>query len=180
MPGHDGRHLAAQPQRRAARRALATRRRVNLPAAPYLHLFVPRGRVTVEGVGELNAGDAVRFTDADGRRVTARRPGGSPDLGDARQTGRLGHIELGTTDRSPHVSIAAAARGAEPQARRTSPADACGSGRCPSSSRLALMSALCALYLGGILNPTTNLRHFPIAVVNEDAGPRPASRSSTA
>ncbi|OMC55816.1 hypothetical protein A5747_11380 [Mycobacterium sp. IS-836] len=36
---------------------------------------------------------------------------------------------------------------------------------------LALMSALCALYLGGILNPTTNLKHFPIAVVNEDAGP---------
>src|SRR5271156_1352563 len=35
---------------------------------------------------------------------------------------------------------------------------------------LALMSALCALYLGGILNPATNLRHFPIAVVNEDAG----------
>ncbi|KAA1248383.1 YhgE/Pip domain-containing protein [Mycobacterium simiae] len=36
---------------------------------------------------------------------------------------------------------------------------------------LALMSALAALYLGGILNPTTNLRHFPLAVVNEDAGP---------
>src|ERR1700739_3082964 len=36
---------------------------------------------------------------------------------------------------------------------------------------LALMSALCALYLGGILNPTTHLRHFPIAVLNEDAGP---------
>jgi YhgE/Pip-like protein len=36
---------------------------------------------------------------------------------------------------------------------------------------LALMAALCALYLGGILNPITNLRHFPIAVVNEDAGP---------
>ncbi len=36
---------------------------------------------------------------------------------------------------------------------------------------LALMSALCALYLGGILNPTSNLHHFPIAVVNEDAGP---------
>ena len=35
---------------------------------------------------------------------------------------------------------------------------------------LALMSAPCALYLGGILNPATNLRHFPIAVVNEDAG----------
>lgn len=36
---------------------------------------------------------------------------------------------------------------------------------------LALMSALAALYLGGILNPTTNLRHFPIAIVNQDAGP---------
>jgi YhgE/Pip-like protein len=41
----------------------------------------------------------------------------------------------------------------------------------PLAITLALMSALCALYLGGILNPTTNLRHFPIAVVNEDAGP---------
>ena len=36
---------------------------------------------------------------------------------------------------------------------------------------LALMSALAALYLGGILNPNTNLKHFPIAVVNADAGP---------
>ncbi|OBJ57360.1 YhgE/Pip domain-containing protein [Mycobacterium sp. 1423905.2] len=36
---------------------------------------------------------------------------------------------------------------------------------------LALMSALSALYLGGILNPTTNLQHFPIAMVNQDAGP---------
>jgi uncharacterized phage infection (PIP) family protein YhgE len=41
----------------------------------------------------------------------------------------------------------------------------------PIVATLALLSALCALYLGGILNPTTNLRHFPIAVVNEDAGP---------
>jgi YhgE/Pip-like protein len=41
----------------------------------------------------------------------------------------------------------------------------------PIGATLALMSALCALYLGGILNPMTNLRHFPIAVVNEDAGP---------
>lgn len=41
----------------------------------------------------------------------------------------------------------------------------------PTVATLALMSALCALYLGGILNPTTNLHHFPIAVVNEDAGP---------
>ncbi|WP_082969430.1 YhgE/Pip domain-containing protein [Mycobacterium kyorinense] len=36
---------------------------------------------------------------------------------------------------------------------------------------LAVLSALAALYLGGILKPTTSLRHFPVAVVNEDAGP---------
>ncbi|WP_204804670.1 YhgE/Pip domain-containing protein [Mycobacterium riyadhense] len=41
----------------------------------------------------------------------------------------------------------------------------------PIGITLALMSALAALYLGGILNPTTNLRHFPIALVNQDAGP---------
>src|ERR1700759_2166706 len=36
---------------------------------------------------------------------------------------------------------------------------------------LVVLSPLAAFYLGGILNPMTNLRHFPIAVVNEDAGP---------
>ncbi|MGV0788270.1 ABC transporter permease [Mycolicibacterium sp. XJ2] len=36
---------------------------------------------------------------------------------------------------------------------------------------LTVFSALAALYLAGILNPTTNLRHFPLAVVNADAGP---------
>ena len=44
---------------------------VSLPPAPYLHLFLARGRVSVEGVGELNEGDAVRFTEADGRRAAA-------------------------------------------------------------------------------------------------------------
>ncbi len=39
---------------------------------------------------------------------------------------------------------------------------------------LAVMSALAAFYLGGILRPMTNLRHFPIAVVDEDAGPNGA------
>jgi quercetin 2,3-dioxygenase len=47
---------------------------VNLPQAPYLHLFVARGRVTCEGIGELDEGDAVRCTDADGQRVTASEP----------------------------------------------------------------------------------------------------------
>ena len=36
---------------------------------------------------------------------------------------------------------------------------------------LVVLAALAVFYLGGILRPMTNLRHFPIAVVNEDAGP---------
>jgi quercetin 2,3-dioxygenase len=47
---------------------------VGLPAAPYLHLFLPRGQLTVEGIGDLEQGDAIRFTDADGRRLTASEP----------------------------------------------------------------------------------------------------------
>ena len=30
---------------------------------------------------------------------------------------------------------------------------------------------MAALYPGGILKPTTSLRHFPVAVVNQDVGP---------
>jgi redox-sensitive bicupin YhaK (pirin superfamily) len=44
---------------------------VQLPDAPYLHLFVPRGAVTLEGTGQLKTGDAVRFTATGGQRVTA-------------------------------------------------------------------------------------------------------------
>jgi uncharacterized phage infection (PIP) family protein YhgE len=36
---------------------------------------------------------------------------------------------------------------------------------------LAVLSAIATLYLAGTLNPTENLRHFPIAIVNQDAGP---------
>ena len=44
---------------------------VQLPDAPFLHLFVPRGRVELEGAGPLEAGDAVRFTGTGGHRVSA-------------------------------------------------------------------------------------------------------------
>jgi redox-sensitive bicupin YhaK (pirin superfamily) len=47
---------------------------VQLPEAPYLHLFVPRGEVTLEGAGPLREGDAVRFTASGGQRVTATQP----------------------------------------------------------------------------------------------------------
>lgn len=44
---------------------------VALPAAPYLHVFVAKGRLDLEGAGILDEGDAVRFTDTDGRRLEA-------------------------------------------------------------------------------------------------------------
>ncbi|MFF0541420.1 pirin family protein [Nocardia thailandica] len=42
---------------------------VELPEAPYLHLFVARGDVDVEGIGTLYQGDAVRLTHSGGQRV---------------------------------------------------------------------------------------------------------------
>jgi hypothetical protein len=47
---------------------------VTAPAASFLHVFVPRGRLTVDGAGELADGDAARFTDTDGPRLTASEP----------------------------------------------------------------------------------------------------------
>lgn len=44
---------------------------VRLPEAPYLHLFVPKGAVTLEGAGRLEKGDAVRLTAAGTPAVTA-------------------------------------------------------------------------------------------------------------
>jgi quercetin 2,3-dioxygenase len=53
---------------------LSPSRSVTLPDAPFLHLFVAHGDVTLEGAGRLSAGDAVRFTGAGGQRVTATAP----------------------------------------------------------------------------------------------------------
>ena len=47
---------------------------VELPEAPFLHLFVPRGPVSLEGAGALATGDAVRFTATGGQKVTATEP----------------------------------------------------------------------------------------------------------
>jgi redox-sensitive bicupin YhaK (pirin superfamily) len=47
---------------------------VQLPDAPFLHLFVPRGSVELEDAGTLGVGDAVRFTGTGGQRVTAVEP----------------------------------------------------------------------------------------------------------
>jgi quercetin 2,3-dioxygenase len=44
---------------------------VQLPEAPFLHLFVARGAVALEGAGALSEGDAVRLTASGGQRLTA-------------------------------------------------------------------------------------------------------------
>ena len=44
---------------------------IQLPDAPYLHLFVAQGAVELEGAGALATGDAVRFTATGGQRITA-------------------------------------------------------------------------------------------------------------
>ena len=48
---------------------------VELPDAPYLHLFAARGGVMLEGGGDLREGDAARITGGGGQRLTATGPG---------------------------------------------------------------------------------------------------------
>jgi quercetin 2,3-dioxygenase len=76
MPEHDGAAAIRIKNRYAALHAarLQPGQSVQLPEAPFLHLFVPRGRVALEGAGPLEAGDAVRFTATGGQRVTAAEP----------------------------------------------------------------------------------------------------------
>ena len=44
---------------------------VNVPDAPYVHVFVAHGTVELEDNGTLNAGDAVRLTSTGGHTITA-------------------------------------------------------------------------------------------------------------
>ena len=48
---------------------------VDLPAAAFVHLFIARGGVDLEGTGPLDTGDAARLTAAGPRRVTAAPSG---------------------------------------------------------------------------------------------------------
>jgi redox-sensitive bicupin YhaK (pirin superfamily) len=77
LPGHDA--AITIHNRSAALHGARLRRgdAITLPGAPYLHLFVARGRLnmpTADSETELAEGDAVRFTGTDGARVTAQEP----------------------------------------------------------------------------------------------------------
>lgn len=73
MPAYDGSAAISISNRFAALHAarLQPEQSVQLPEAPYLHLFVARGEVTLEGAGPLSAGDAVRCTASGGQRAIA-------------------------------------------------------------------------------------------------------------
>ena len=53
---------------------------VQVPDAPYVHVFIAKGTAELEGAGELQTGDAVRLTAAGARRLTADRAGGAEVL----------------------------------------------------------------------------------------------------
>lgn len=76
MEKHDGEAAIRINNRHAALYAarLEHGQSVGLPEAPYLHLFVPRGAVSLEGASSLATGDAVRFIATGGQKVTATEP----------------------------------------------------------------------------------------------------------
>jgi quercetin 2,3-dioxygenase len=73
MPGHEGATAIRIRNRYAALHVARLRpgEAVTLPEAPFLHVFVARGAVELEGAGALGTGDAVRATTTGGQRVTA-------------------------------------------------------------------------------------------------------------
>ncbi len=69
----DGRAIGIQQKDAALHAArLQPGHHVELPDARFVHLYVARGVVDIEGVGALDAGDSLRLTDGGGMRVRAR------------------------------------------------------------------------------------------------------------
>ncbi len=75
MPGHDAAITIHNRSAALHGARLRSDDGLELPAAPYLHLFVARGRLTMaapDNDAELAEGDAVRLTASNGIRLTAR------------------------------------------------------------------------------------------------------------
>jgi redox-sensitive bicupin YhaK (pirin superfamily) len=80
MPEHASRRAISIRQKHAALHVARIRpgETLELPTAPFAHLFLARGSVELEGSGLLGTGDAARITASDGRRIT-----GGPDGAEA-------------------------------------------------------------------------------------------------
>jgi redox-sensitive bicupin YhaK (pirin superfamily) len=74
VPGHGGAITLYNRNSALHGARLRSSDTLDLPSAPFLHVFVARGGLTMEGGGQLGAGDAMRCTDSDGRRLTATEP----------------------------------------------------------------------------------------------------------
>jgi redox-sensitive bicupin YhaK (pirin superfamily) len=77
MDAHRDRRAISIQQKHAALHAarLQPGASVDLPAAAFVHLFVARGTVDLEGTGPVDTGDAARMSAAGGQRVTAGAAG---------------------------------------------------------------------------------------------------------
>jgi quercetin 2,3-dioxygenase len=73
MARHAGSSAIRIAQQHAALFAarLAPGESVVVPTAPFVHVYVARGEVSLEGAGSLATGDAARITGAEGQRLTA-------------------------------------------------------------------------------------------------------------
>ncbi len=67
LPGHDSAIRISNRYAGLHVARLEPGQAVELPDAPYLHVFVPRGAVELEGAGALAEGDAARLTGQAGR-----------------------------------------------------------------------------------------------------------------
>jgi quercetin 2,3-dioxygenase len=75
MPAHRNDAAISITNRFAALHAtrLDPGRAVTLPDSPWLHVFVARGAIELEGVGPLTEGDAARLTAVGGQRLAATK-----------------------------------------------------------------------------------------------------------
>ena len=175
MPGPRRRDHHPQPSRRHCTSHGCSRvTRLTLPAAPYLHLF---RRARTGGLRADRAGRRRRRSDHRIERLSRSRRASQPNCWSGRCT-RRSAARVGADEQEPHC-LNRKPRHASPDAAH----DEDDSVDRPKATRtvrfwalpivitLAVLAALAAFYLGGILQPMTNLRHFPVAILNEDAGP---------
>ena len=76
MPGHRDQTAIRIRNRYAALHVarLQPGESVTVPDAPFVHVYLARGRMTLEAAGPLGAGDAARLVRAGGRRLAATEP----------------------------------------------------------------------------------------------------------
>lgn len=70
-PEHAGALRVGQHQAALHAGRLASGETAPLPAAPYVHVYVARGRLDLEGAGRLEAGDSARLTGTGALNATA-------------------------------------------------------------------------------------------------------------